>query len=327
MIQGSRILITGGGGFFGTVLAEALAPSNQIRLYDLDFSGNVFSHSDLSSNPHVECVTGDIVDDPNLANVCSDVDIVIHLAGVVGVHQVLMNTWRTLEVNIQGTLRLLDALPTKRIERFVYLSSSEVYGAHAYHVTEDQDTQIGPAEDPRWSYATSKVASEHLVQAAYRERGLPTVTVRPFNIFGPRRVGDHAILRFMFQALNQESLTVHDDGSAIRAWCFVTDFVDGMLRTLEKKEAVGETFNLGNPMNTVTLFQLASHIIELCGSHAGVLFTPMKHSDVHLRVPDISHARDVLGFQPQVALGEGLAATRDWYAAHASRIAPTFLTR
>ncbi len=327
MIYGSRILITGGGGFFGTALAEALAPSNQIRLYDVDFDTNAFSYSDLSSDPNIECVRGDIVDDRRLEKLCSDVDIVIHLAAVVGVHQVLMDTRRTLEVNIQGTHRLLTALPTKRIERFVYLSSSEVYGTHAYRVTEDQDTQIGPAEDPRWCYATSKVASEHLVQATGRERGLPTVIIRPFNIFGPRRVGDHAILRFMFQALNQEPLTVHDDGSAIRAWCFVTDFVDGVLRMLSNKDAVGQTFNLGNPVNTVTLFQLASDIIDVCGSHAGVAFTPIKHSDVHLRVPDISRARTVLGFEPQVALHEALVAAREWYAAHAPRIAPTFLTR
>ncbi|MBM3214657.1 NAD-dependent epimerase/dehydratase family protein [Candidatus Poribacteria bacterium] len=327
MIHGRRILMTGGGGFIGTVFAEALAATNQVILYDIEFQNNSFSYSSLGSNPNVHCVRGDLLDTEKLRNACADVDIVVHLAAVVGVQQVQMNTVDTLSVNLRGTQSVLDALPMKRIERFVYFSSSEVYGTHAYAASEGAPTPIGSCDDPRWCYAVSKVASEHVVAAYHREYGLPTVILRPFNIFGPKRLGDHAILRFIYQALNNAPLTVHNDGSAIRSWCYISDFVDGALRALENENAIGRCFNVGNALNTVTMYQLASDIIELCGSRSGVAFVPYKQSDVHLRVPDISHARDVLGYEPQVPLIDGLRTTRDWYQRHAARIAPLFLTR
>ena len=327
MIQGRRILMTGGGGFIGTVLAETLATANTVILYDIEFENNAFSFASLATHPNVICIRGDLLDRERLREACADVDIVIHLAAVVGVQRVQMNTLDTLQVNLKGTETILEALPIKRIERFIYFSSSEVYGTHAYEVSEYAPTPIGSAQDPRWCYAVSKVASEHIVQAYCREYGLPTVILRPFNIFGPKRIGDHAILRFIYQALNNEPVTVHNDGSAIRSWCYISDFIDGALRVLDNDDAVGQCFNVGNALNTVTMYQLACDIIEACESRSGIVFLPFKQSDVHLRVPDISRAREILGFEPQVSLAEGLRVTKEWYQKHATRIAPTFMTR
>jgi nucleoside-diphosphate-sugar epimerase len=327
MIEGRRILITGGGGFIGSVLAEALAPSNEVILYDINFHDNAFSYTSLATHPNVRCIPGDILDLPRLSDACSGANIVVHLAAIVGVQQVHMNTLDTLEVNIQGTRTVLQSISPKATERFVYLSSSEVYGTHAYGAKEDDATSVGPATDPRWCYAASKVSSEHLVQGYHRERGLATVILRPFNVFGPKRIGDHTILRFIYQGLNHAPLTVHNDGSSIRSWCYVSDFVEGLLRALESDDAVGMTLNIGNALNTVTTYQLACDIIEVCDSKSGIVFVPFKHSDVHIRVPDISRAREILGYEPQVSLAQGLRVTKNWYQKHASRIAPMFLTR
>ncbi|MBT3269191.1 NAD-dependent epimerase/dehydratase family protein [Candidatus Poribacteria bacterium] len=326
MMQGRRIVITGGGGFIGVSLAKRLADTNDVVLCDLEFTRNAYAYASLDGHPNVQRVEADILDGDALKRVCSGAAIVIHLAAVVGVQQVLMNTSRTLEVNIRGTQQVLDAIEPKDVERFVYLSTSEVYGSHAYDAVETAPTPVGPSEDPRWCYAASKVAGEHLVQSCHRERGLPTVILRPFNVFGPGRIGDHAILRFIFQALNAEPLTVHNEGAAIRAWCYIDDFVDGVLRSLTRDEAVGETFNIGAPRNTVTMYQLASDIVETCNSRSGIAFTPIKHSDVHLRAPNVSKARDLLGYEPRVPLAEGLRVTADWYREAAHLISPAFMT-
>ncbi len=327
MIQGRRIAITGGGGFIGVSLATRLADANEVVLCDLDFEHNAYAYSSLGDHPNVRCVQTDILDADELKQVCSGAQVVIHLAAVVGVQQVLMNTSKTLEVNIRGTQHALEAVEAKDVERFVYLSTSEVYGAHAYDAVETAETPVGPSDDPRWSYAASKVAGEHLVQSYHRERGLPTTILRPFNVFGPGRIGDHAILRFIYQALNGEPLTVHNEGAAIRAWCFVDDFVDGVLRALTNEEAVGETFNIGAPRNTVTMYQLACDIVETCASPSGIAFMPIKHSDVHLRAPNVTKARDLLGYEPQVSLADGLRVTAEWYRETAHLITPAFLAR
>ncbi|MAF10027.1 epimerase [Candidatus Poribacteria bacterium] len=325
MMQGRRIVITGGGGFIGVSLAKRLAETNEVVLCDLDFSSNAYAFSSLDGHRNVRCVETDILHGDALKRVCGGAQIVIHLAAVVGVQHVLMNTSRTLEVNIRGTQQILDAIEPKDVERFIYLSTSEVYGSHAYDAVETAPTSVGPSEDPRWCYAASKVAGEHLVQSAHRERGLPTVILRPFNVFGPGRVGDHAVLRFIFQALNAEPLTVHNEGAAIRAWCYIDDFVDGVLRSLTRDEAVGETFNIGAPRNTVTMYQLACDVVETCESRSGIAFTPIKHSDVHLRAPNVAKARELLGYEPQVSLTEGLRAAVEWYREAGHLIAPAFV--
>ena len=173
------------------------------------------------------------------------------------------NAVTTMEVNLLGTHQVVKAALDVGVERFVEFSTSEVYGPFIHKGKEDDLTTIGPIGESRWVYAASKLASEHLSYAHYKEDGLPLAIVRPFNVYGPRQVGDGAIRGMIIQALQHAPITLYNDGTQIRAWCYVDDFVDGVLRCAEQPEAIGQAFNLGNPQGTITNFELANMIIRL----------------------------------------------------------------
>ena len=142
---------------------------------------------------------------------------------------------------------------------------------------------------------------------------LPAVTVHPFNVFGPGQIGGGAIRAFIEAALAGRDLTIHGDGSQIRAWCYVDDMVEGCLACLEAPDAVGQAFNIGNPRATVTIYDLAQRINRLAGGTGEITFQPLHYADVELRIPNVEKAREVLGFEAKVDLDEGLAKTIAWY--------------
>ncbi len=192
-------------------------------------------------------------------------------------------------------------------------STSEVFGTHALNVEEGQVSTIGSVGEARWTYAVSKLAGEHMAHAYHDELGLPTVTVHPFNIFGPGQIGGGAIRAFIEAALAERDLTIHGDGSQIRAWTYVTDMVAGVLLCLEHPAAVGQTFNIGNPRAAVTIFDLAQRIKRISDASGEIVFQPLHYADVELRIPNVKKAREVLGWEPQVELDEGLEKTIAWY--------------
>jgi UDP-glucose 4-epimerase len=159
----------------------------------------------------------------------------------------------------------------------------------------------------------SKLAGEHMAHAYHDELGLPTVTVHPFNVYGPGQIGGGAIRAFIEGALAGRDLVVHGDGAQIRAWCYVTDMVSGVLACLERPEAVGQAFNIGNPRSAVTIFDLAQRITRLTGSEGEIGFQPIDYADVELRIPNVTKARELLGWEPEVELDDGLARTIAWY--------------
>ena len=169
-------------------------------------------------------------------------------------------------------------------------------------------------------YAASKLASEHLSYAHYKEDGLPLAIVRPFNVYGPRQVGDGAIRGITIQALQNKPITLFNDGTQIRSWCYVDDFVDGVLRCAEKPEAVGHAFNLGNPQGTATNFELAHMIIRLTQSKSEIIFKPHPGPEVDLRVPSIEKAAKLLGFKPTVSLETGISNTIPFYREHMAQL-------
>ena len=215
-----------------------------------------------------------------------------------------------------GTHQVVKAALDVGVERFVEFSTSEVYGPFIHKGKEDDLTTIGPIGESRWVYAASKLASEHLSYAHYKEDGLPLAIVRPFNVYGPRQVGDGAIRGMILQALQHAPITLYNDGTQIRAWCFVEDFVDGVLRCAEKPEAIGQAFNLGNPQGTITNFELANMIIRLTQLEVEIVFKPHPGPEVDLRVPSIEKAATLLGFKPTVSLEAGISRTIPWYAEH-----------
>jgi nucleoside-diphosphate-sugar epimerase len=267
----------------------------------------------------VKVIRGDVTD-PDAAHAAAEgCEIIVHLAAIAGVDTVLRMPVDTMKVAILGTYNMLEAARQQpRLERFVDFSTSEVFGAYAYNVREADLTSLGAVGEARWTYAVSKLATEHLAHNYHKQFRLPAVSVRPFNIYGPGQIGEGAIHRFIVQALRDEDLTIHNDGSQIRAWCYVDDMAAGLLACLERDEAVGQAFNIGNPRSVVTIYNLAMQIVRLSGSRSKISFVPWNQTDVELRIPNIEKARRLLGYEPQVDLEDGLQRTIQWYRTKAA---------
>ncbi len=313
MIQNQRFLLTGGAGFIGSRLAERLVDANKIVIFDNGHRDSV-SQTKLAKHENLIMIRGDVMDLDALKRAAEGVDYVVHLAAIAGVDTVLRMPVTTMQVNILGTYNALEAAREQpQIKRFIDFSTSEVFGVYAYKVREGDITALGAVGEARWTYAVSKLATEHMAHNYHRQFGLPTVSVRPFNIYGPGQVGEGAIHRFIVQALKGEDITIHNDGSQIRAWCYVDDMVNGILKALERPEAIGQAFNIGNPRSVVTIHNLAHQVARLSSSRSRIVHKEWTEQDVELRIPDIDKARKLLGYEPQVDLEEGLLRTIEWY--------------
>lgn len=325
MIEGKRILITGGAGFIGTALAERLVDRNTIVLYDCQLEDMALTYSPIVSHPNLRTIRGDVRDYEVLAREVEKAHIVIHLAAIVGVNNVLRRGRETIDVIVVGTSNVLRAAERSgAVDRLVYLSTSEVFGPSSFRAHENSHPTVGPVTEARWAYSIAKLAGEHLVHSYNLEVGLPTVIIRPFNIFGPKRLGDHAMVRFIINALLNKDLEVHGDGSQIRSWCYIEDFMDGMLAALARKEAIGEDFNLGCAENTLTIYDLARRVIRLCNSSSGIRFTEVAFTDIDVRVPRLDKAKRMLGYNPRYDLEEAMTSTIQWYREHLDAMALRF---
>ena len=314
---GQRILITGGTGFIGTSLTQRLCANNEVIAFDRRLERTPMALSGPHNHPNVRVMLGNILDEHDLEVAMDGVDSVIHLAAMLGVNNVRSNPRQTIETNFVGTQRVLAvASRVPNLRRLIYFSTSEVFGINSFRVVESMAASVGPVQESRWSYSISKLAGEHLLQCYHRESGLPTVTIRPFNVFGPNRTGDHAMLRFILQALKDEDIVVHGSGDQIRSWCYIDDFVEGVVSALVRPEAVGEDFNLGNSQNTLTIFDLAKRVVRLTGSSSTIHCTPVDFADIDLRVPRAEKARRLLDFVPRIDIDEGIERTAAWCRMH-----------
>ncbi|MBW6408574.1 NAD-dependent epimerase/dehydratase family protein [Clostridium weizhouense] len=314
MIKNKRILLTGGAGFIGTKLCKLLSDNNEILLYD-SLKRNSIKNTDLLTKDNIKLVEGDILDFNNLKTVVSEFspNIVIHLAAVAGIDTVIKSPVNTMKVNMIGTYNILESIKDINIERFVDFSTSEVFGSYAYKVNEKHTTNLAPVGEARWTYSVSKLAGEHLAHSYFKEYGIPVVTVRPFNVYGPGQVGEGAIHQFVLRAIKNEEMQIHGDGDQIRSWCYIDDFVNGIMLCLEKEEAIGNSFNIGNSRATVTISMLAEAIKRIANSDSTIIHVPKGYVDVELRIPSIEKAREILSFDPKVDLNEGLRRTIEWY--------------
>jgi UDP-glucose 4-epimerase len=313
-LTGKRIVITGGAGFIGTTLARRLVDANEIVALD-NLHRDSLGGTPLAEHPNFTFVEADVLDRERLDGLVRGATHVVHCAGIAGVDTVLESPVRTMRVNVVGTYNVLEAAQATRdtVERLVDFSTSEVFGQHAFNVQEAHVTTIGSVGEARWTYAVSKLAGEHMSHAYFAELGLPTTSVRPFNVYGPGQIGGGAIRAFIEAALAGRDLVIHGDGSQIRAWCYVDDMVDGALLALEHPGAVGESFNIGNARSAVTIHDLAQRVKRLTGCPGEIVFQPLHYTDVELRIPNIEKARTLLGFEAQVDLDEGLERTIAWY--------------
>jgi len=313
-LSGKRIFITGGAGFIGTTLARRLVDDNVVVALD-NLHRDALSGTPLAEHPNFDFHQADVLDRDAVLELARGATHIVHCAAIAGVDTVRESPVRTMRVNVVGTYHALEAaLATKdTLERFVDFSTSEVFGTHAFNVSEGQVSTIGSVGEARWTYAVSKLAGEHMAHAYHDEFGLPTVTVHPFNIYGPGQIGGGAIRAFIEAALAERDLIIHGDGSQIRAWCYVDDMVEGALLCLERPEAVGHAFNIGNSRSTVTVVDLAQRVKRLTGCSGELVFQPLHYADVELRIPNVQKARELLGFEARVDLDEGLAKTIAWY--------------
>lgn len=314
MLQGKRIFLTGGAGFIGTTVAGLLADANEVVLYD-NLHNDALSQTSLADHPNVTFVQGDILDLEHMRGAAEGATHIVHMAAIAGVATVLKSPVRTMRVNLLGTANVAEVAHGlgDRLERMIDFSTSEVFGRHAYKVEETHETSGGQVGEARWSYAVSKLAGEYFLHAYFEEHGLPVSVVRPFNIYGPNQIGVGAIHHFVRHAIADEEITVHNDGAQIRAWCYMDDIAAAVLEILENDAAIGQSFNIGNPRSVCTTYDLALRIKRLAGSNSPIVFKPLEYSDVEIRIPDITRAREVLGWEPQVDLDEGLERTIEWY--------------
>jgi len=316
MLEGKKIFLTGGAGFIGTALALKLVEQNEIIIYD-SLRRNSIKFTDLLKRENVKLCQGDILDFGLLEQTIMQIkpSVVIHLAAIAGIDTVIKSPTTTMKVNLLGTYNVLEALMPimDKIERFIFFSTSEIFGSYAYKVEESHPSNLAPVGAARWTYAVSKLAGEHLVHSYHKEFGLKSVIIRPFNIYGPGQVGEGAIHVFITRALQNLPIYIHGDGDQIRSWCYIDDLVQGVLLCLENEKAIGNAFNIGNPRGTITIRSLAEKIILLANSESEIQHIPKPYVDVELRIPDITKAQTLLGYSPKVDLDEGIKRTITWY--------------
>jgi UDP-glucose 4-epimerase len=318
-----KVLVTGGAGFIGATLVEQLAAVGPVRVLDDLSTGRADSVARICG---VELVVGSVLDEDAVISALDGVDVVFHLASR-GVRQSIHAPRENHNVNATGTLTLLEASRRVGIRRFVYASSSEVYGS-AQTVPMDE---LHPTL-PNTVYGGSKLAGEAYARVYHSIYGLPTVTVRPFNTYGP---GSHheddsgeVIPKFLLRARNDLPPIIFGDGTQTRDFTFVSDIAQGMVAAAETDEAIGEIINLGSGKE-ISITELASRILRLTGhTDLDPQYTAPRPGDVHRLLADATKARKLLRWAPSVDLGEGLqrllawhdAAGTDWSAALAEDV-------
>lgn len=315
MLSEKTIFLTGGAGFIGATLTGRLHETNRIVIFD-NFRRDSLSDRPWASHPNVTVIRGDVTNGAELGAAIDETqpDVIVHLAAIAGIDTVIQSPTTTMRVNMIGTVNALEAAARlKRLQRFVDFSTSEVFGSYAFRADETQMTSVGAVGEARWIYAVSKLAGEHLVHAYHREFGMPTVTLRPFNVYGPGQVGEGAIHRFVVNALHDRDIEIHGDGTQIRAWCYVDDMVEGVLLAMEHPGAVGQSFNIGNARAVVTIYGLANTIVRVLGSRSQIRFIRKDYADVELRVPNVDKARSLMGFEAKIDLEEGIRRTGEYY--------------
>ncbi|GAB6107656.1 NAD-dependent epimerase/dehydratase family protein [Fusibacter bizertensis] len=319
MLKNKTIFITGGAGFIGSSLIERLKDENQIIVYD-KLERNSLQSKEYVNHKHITLIEGDILDYEHLRCAMKGADIVIHAAAIAGIDNTVKDPVNTMRVNIIGTYNVLEAAKEihleKGIERFIDFSTSEVFGSHAFKSEESDNMVTGVAGEARWTYAVSKLTGEHFTEAYHKKFGLPTVTVRPFNIYGPGQIGEGAIQIFIRKALKNEDILIFGDGTQIRAWCYIDDMIDGLMACIERKEAIGQSFNIGNSKAITTIYGLAQVVCRVLNSSSRVVFKEPLSADIDLRIPKVEKLKKILNIEAKVDLEEGIIKTTEWYKAN-----------
>ncbi len=321
-------LVTGGAGFIGSHLCDALInKGHSVTCLDIAATEKI---EHLLDSPQFELVKGDVTDKSLVRELVAEADIVFHMAAVVGLDNVLSSRLRSIQVNVGGTQAVLEAA-FEFGRKVIFSSTSEVYGRNPnVPWSEDDDIVLGATHICRWSYAVSKALGEHLC-FGYGEQGLPFVIVRYFNVYGPRldAAGSGRVVSvFVGQVLRGEPITVIGDGRQTRCFTYIDDAIRATIAAAEIPEAEGQVFNIGSDRET-TILELAHIIREVSGrTDLPIVHVPKEtrygrqYEDIPRRVPDITKMRQILGVEPQVDLREGLRRTFEWFALQTASAPP-----
>ena len=302
-----KYLVTGGSGFIGSHLTDALLKRGDsvVVLDDLS-TGSAKNLESLTSNPNLDIVSGSILDRTLVEQFVARVDHVLHLAAAVGVFNIVNNPLKSLETNIGGTETVLGAC-AKYAKPFFLTSSSEIYGKNTnVPLNEESDRIVGSPLKSRWSYSEAKAIDESLAYFHYSQNKLPIRIVRLFNTVGPRQIGQYGMVvpRFVSAAISGEAINVYGDGKQTRSFCHIDDVIEALLLVIESPKATGQVYNVGNNFE-ISISDLAKKVIEVTKSASKIEFKPYSDAygdgfeDLERRVPDVSKIKADLGWAPK----------------------------
>jgi UDP-glucose 4-epimerase len=324
-----KVLITGGAGFVGSHLAEALlARGDQVEILDNLSTGSIDNIEHLKGARGFRYTVDSVMNEPVTAEVIDRADVVFHLAAAVGVRLIVESPVNTIETNVHGTEMVLK-LANKKKKKVLLASTSEVYGkSQAVPFREDADLVLGPTHKGRWSYACSKAIDEFLALAYHKEKRLPVVIFRLFNTVGPRQTGRYGMVipNFVKQALLGHPLTVYGDGTQSRCFTYVSDVVGVLLKLADHEAAIGQVLNVGNDREEVTIGDLARRVKERTGSRSEIVTVPYDQAyeegfeDMPRRVPDLGKLRELTGYEPKVHLDEILDRVIEYFTSDKARV-------
>jgi UDP-glucose 4-epimerase len=329
-----RYLITGGAGFIGSHLSERLlARGDRVVLLDNLSTGSMDNIRHLKASGQMEYHLDNIENLQLLAELVDDADIIVHLAAAVGVKLIVESPVRTIETNVNGTQRILEAACKKR-KLVLTASTSEVYGKNTnvpFH--EDADLVLGPTTKGRWSYAASKALDEFLALSYWKEKKLPVIVVRLFNTVGPRQTGRYGMVlpNFVKQALDNGPIQVYGNGQQSRCFCDVRDTVEGLIRLMDTDRSIGEVVNVGNT-EEITIEGLAKLVKERTRSNSRIEFVPYDQAyepgfeDMMRRVPCVDKLHALTGFRPQTPLNEIIDRVATFFRQREESLAPRVAT-
>ena len=315
-----RILVTGGAGFIGSNLVRHVMerhPTWQLCVLDaLTYAGNLDNlPPHFRGDPRFRFVHGNIRNSALVEELVAASDVVVHLAAETHVPRSLHDNVTFVETDVLGTQVMLNAALRHPVERFIHVSTSEVYGT-AVRVPMDEEHPLNPTTP----YAGAKAGADRLVHAYHATYGLPCVIVRPFNTYGPYQHLEKAIPRFIAAALTDSALTIHGDGSTSRDWGYVADLCDGLQRVIQSDLDVvrGQVINFGTGAD-ISIRQVAEMVVDRLGKPRSLLtYSEDRPGQVQRHIAGIGRARELLGWQAQVPFAEELEHTIDWYASHRS---------
>jgi UDP-glucose 4-epimerase len=316
-----RTLLTGGAGFVGSHLSDALLDAgHDVFVLDNLSTGSIDNIAHLKGHPRFHYAIESVTNEPVLAELIDHADVVFHLAAAVGVRKIIEEPVHTIETNVHGTEVVLRHANKKK-KVVVIASTSEVYGKNTdVPFREDSDLVLGPTSKHRWAYACSKAIDEFLALAYWKEKKLPVVIARLFNTVGPRQTGQYGMVlpTFVRQALAGKPITVFGDGTQSRSFTDVTDVVRALIGLAQEPRAVGEVFNIGGA-EEITVRHLAERIRHLTGDRSRIVMVPYDQAyeegfeDMPRRVPDTTKVRELTGWTPTVGLDEILGAVIEYW--------------